>query len=157
MKRLSMLLTCAVMAVAGLFAASPEYVVVWSKSGEQTKFALSDRPEVQFQENTLSLTCAGSRYSFEISEVDKFTFANSDPDSVEELDAVTVKFTLSNEVLELSGLVTGADVWLYGMDGRLLACMKAAADGCVTCPVGGLPSGIYLVKTESKTYKISKK
>ena len=59
--------------------------------------------------------------------------------------------------LVISKLSEGAAVSIYAMDGRQLRRLSASGDGTCRLDLSALPKGVYLVKTDSITYKIMKR
>ena len=60
-------------------------------------------------------------------------------------------------LLVISRLGEGAAVSIYAMDGRQLMRLSASGDGTCCLDLSALPKGVYLVKTDTITYKIMKR
>ncbi len=157
MRKFLIALFLASVATPGVLAETLTHVTVWSNSGETSHFALSEQPVVTFEGNQLVLVSADSRYEFLISDVDKFTFTNPASVELNEIDTATVVISLSGDEIKLSGLNPGSLVSLYAMDGRVVLTSQADSDGVCIESIASLSGGIYLIRTESKTFKILKK
>lgn len=63
----------------------------------------------------------------------------------------------SGNVLYLSGLKPGESVSVYSVSGKLMLLEKAPAQGNLTISLSSLTQNVYIIKTISKTFKVSRK
>jgi len=63
----------------------------------------------------------------------------------------------SGKVLYLSGLKPGESVSVYSISGKLMLLEKASAQGNLTISLSSLTQNMYIIKTISKTFKVSRK
>ena len=61
----------------------------------------------------------------------------------------------SGNVLYLSGLKPGESVSVYSISGKLMLLEKVSAQGDLTISLSSLTQNVYIIKTNSETYKIS--
>lgn len=157
MKKFIITLVMVSVAVSAMFSATPTHVVVWGTSGEVNYFALADRPEVTFRGNELIITMGGNQNDLAIPDVEKFTFS-SGPNSIDEIGLTSqVVISFTGDEFGMTGLRPDTRVEFYTTDGRLALAFEADSEGCVSGSVGTLASGIYLIRTETKSFKILKK
>jgi len=131
-------------------------LIVELKNGSTTAFFLKDRPQVKFSGTDLKVSSATGDVTFALADVKTFTYAKKDPSGVDEqvLDPAGVAF--ENNVLVISQLKANAIACVYAMDGKLVRQLRATRYGTYRLNLSELPSGLYLVKVENVTYKITK-
>lgn len=61
------------------------------------------------------------------------------------------------EFLSISGLHPGGSVIVYNLSGELVQSYKASADGEVIIALSALTKGVYIIKTQSQTFKVTRK
>ena len=66
-------------------------------------------------------------------------------------ETATPSFSFHNA--EVSGLKEGANVGIYGLNGRLISAVRADAAGHVTLNLSSLPKGIYILRTPTRSFK----
>lgn len=144
---------------ASMRAANPVItLVVLTKDKAEHRFALSDKPKVTFEGKNLKVTCskASASATFTLTDVVRFTYKKVDSTGVDELvdDPATMDF--DNGVLVISNLKANATVSVYTLDGKPVRQLKAARTGTFRLNLSELPSGVYVVKAGTITYKIAK-
>lgn len=118
-------------------------LVVWQNDGGTTKFAFSEAPVVKYEGETLVLTTTKTSVEYPLSQLKKFTF-EADPTKVEELKVTSV--------VKDDGIVS-----VYNMSGQLIKTYKSEGNQQITFATESLPVGMYIIKTNSQTFKILKK
>jgi len=131
-------------------------LIVELKNGSQTAFFLKDKPQVKFEGTNLKVTSTAGDVTFLLADVKTFTYAKKDPTGIDEQVAEPTGVAFQNNVLVISQLKANAAVCVYAMDGKLVRQLKATRYGTYRLNLSELPSGLYLVKVENTTYKITK-
>ena len=161
MKKLLFLLTLLLALPTGMPAADKvSTLVVLTKNGAHHQFVLSkDKPQVTFEGTNLKVTCAEASASatFALSDVVRFTYVQTDPAGINELVTPETGIAFEAGTLVISQLKAGETVNIYATDGRLVQQLKATHSGTYRLPLASLPFGVYLVKTGTLTYKITKR
>ncbi len=134
-------------------------LVVQTKSGDHQFVLSQDKPQVSFEGTSLKVTCgkASASATFQLSDVIRFVYKNADPSGIDELTNPNTGLSYENGTLVISQIKAGETVSIYSMDGRLQQQLKATRSGTYRLSLTSLPFGVYLVKTGSLTYKITKR
>lgn len=133
-------------------------VVKYTDGTAKTTFLLSQKPEISFLEGTMYIKSGDGDFSFELSEVEDFHFADegagikstpldNDGSYVEMLDGNVVKI----------GGNGSRKVAVYDMNGKVTAAKVSTVGDIATISLGNIPNGIYIIKYGNKSIKISKK
>lgn len=142
----------ALVLISPTFAEKKVCVVIHESQG-QTAFDLQQKPVVSFQANDVRLVCGEVDVLYPLDDYLKMT--------IDEVDLGTSidpshqgSFSITGDMIS----ARGCDVLtLYTTDGKNLLTTKANADGEATLSLEKLHKGVYLVKTNINTFKISKK
>ena len=117
-----------------------------------------EKPVVTFTDNTMVITSTKTQVQYDLSVIEKFTF-----DDIEDAvigikaDAASASITLDEYTVSISGAKPDTQVRLLASDGRQLQSYKTAQDGSVTFSIADLPTGNYIIASESIIVKILKK
>ena len=155
MKRLLTIL-CTVLLSAPTF--SQNTLTIHQKDGQQFSYGFEEKPVVTFTDNTMVITSTKTQVQYDLSVIEKFTF-----DDIEDAvigikaDAASASITLDEYTVSISGAKPDTQVRLLASDGRQLQSYKTAQDGSVTFSIADLPTGNYIIASESIIVKILKK
>ncbi len=129
-------------------------LVVHLADGQQAVFVLSGSPVLTTDGSEVTVTTTtGEKVAYALSGLDRFTLEDVDVDAVEAVPSRTL-YRSTAEGLQASGLQAGEPVRIYDANGRFVATQKAGTDGTVSLP---LRRGLYVVKTQSQTFKFLKR
>ena len=138
-------------------SAAPLYFIAWFPDGSTSEFPFADHPLVRVEGENFKVESAGVAIEYTAATVHKFTISENLPtgkvEKVEEQGSVR---HAGDEVL-FSGLRAGGLIGVYGINGVLEASYRAFDDGTCAVPIGNLPTGMYIIKTETITYKFIKR
>ncbi len=156
MRRLQLLLLMLLALPIGMLADDLNTLIVKTKNGAETAFFLQDKPQVTFEGTNLKVVSEKATATFALSDVLRFEYAKKDPAGINEtvIDPTDVRF--QDGVLVISQLKAGASVCIYALDGKLLRQLTAHRSGTYRLSLSELPTGLYLVKADNVTYKITK-
>ena len=156
MKRFLLLLIAGVL-VSVTSKASNKVLQIWQADGQIVTISLNEEPVTTYSEGNLIITTTNTTITYPLEQVDRYTYAM---ESVSEGDGVPdgIKGILSNdgETLTFKGLKSTSDICIYSASGQLIRTVKANGDK-VAVSLSQLPTGVYLVKANGVTYKISKR
>lgn len=156
MKKLQLLLLMLLALPIGMLADSLNTLVVVLKNGSETAFFLKDKPNVTFEGTNLKVASDKETVTFALSDVLRFTYVKKDPTGIDETVVDPTKVSYEDGVLVISLLKQGAVVDIYSLDGKLLRQLKASHSGTYRLNLSELSKGLYLVKADNVTYKITK-
>ncbi|MBO7068957.1 MAG: T9SS type A sorting domain-containing protein [Bacteroidaceae bacterium] len=138
-------------------AESVNALIVQLKNGTKTTFFLNQKPEVLFRGTNLKVVSESSQTTYALSDILRFTYETYD-DEDRIIGAVKdpTDISFKNGVLVISQLREGAAVSVYTTDGKLLKHLTAQNRGTYRLNLSTLPQGVYLIKADDITYKITK-
>ena len=156
MKRLQLLLLLLLAWPIGVLADNLNTLVVTMKNGAETAFFLKDKPNVTFEGTNLKVVSEKTTTSFALADVLRFTYVKRDPSGINEQIVDPTEISYEDGVLVISQIKAGASVGVYALDGKLVRQLKAQRSGTYRLSLSELPTGLYLVKADNVTYKITK-
>ena len=156
MKRLQLLLLLLLALPMGMLADNLNTLVVTMKNGAETAFFLKDKPNVTFEGTNLKVVSEKTTTSFALADVLRFTYVKRDPSGINEQIVDPTEISYEDGVLVISQIKAGSSVGVYALDGKLVRQLKAQRSGTYRLSLSELPTGLYLVKADNITYKITK-
>jgi hypothetical protein len=156
---ISLLLAMLAMSIVMQAADKQNVLIVLTKDNVQHQFILADKPTVTFEGTQLKVTCekASASASFNLSDVIRFTYDGKDAAGIDELTVDPAEISMEEGVLVISQMKANSTVNVYSMDGKLIRQLKVQRAGTYRLCLSSLPSGVYLVRTDNITYKITKR
>ena len=142
---------------SGLAADLVATLVVLTKDNTTHQFVLADKPNVTFEGTNLVVTSDKATATFALSDVVRFTYVKSDVSGIDEIADTEAGVVYQDGVLVISQIQAGESVSVYALDGRMVQQLKASHSGTYRLSLASLPFGVYLVKTGTLTYKITKR
>ena len=140
----------------GMLADNLNTLVVKMKNGAETAFFLKDKPNVTFEGTNLKVVSEKTTTSFALADVLRFTYVKRDPSGIDQQVIDPTEISYEGGVLVISQIKAGASVGVYALDGKLVRQLKAQRAGTYRLSLSELPTGLYLVKADNVTYKITK-
>lgn len=151
-------------AVCVVVVIEPLYnLVVWTKDGARADFSFVDKPQVTMTDDVFTVTSQKTSVEYTALDIDKFTLELVNETSGQLVDAVASIQTekpivrMTPDMLTVSGCKPQLDITVYSLDARLVASARTDANGQAQLSLDGLRRGVYIVKTETTTIKITKK
>ena len=139
-----------------LGALADDYVLqVWQSDGQVVAINLNEEPRTTYSDGNLIITTTQTTITYPLERVRRYTYVLSS-DGINS-PTIRVEFSIDGETLTITGMKQGSTVMLYNTTGQLLRSISTTAQGKVTVSVSQLPTGIYVVKANGATYKITKK
>lgn len=132
-------------------------LIVLTKDNAQHQFALPDKPKVSFEDKNLIVVSDKTTTTFALSDVVRFTYKDLDPSGIQEVYIKDTNVSLEDGMLVVSQVKANSNVCVYSLDGRLVRQLAVKRAGTYRLNLSSLPFGVYLVKTGSLTYKITKR
>ena len=154
-KLVSLLALVALLLPLTAMAENVQCLVLTESSGAVSKFALTD---VTYSGSDMVVTCGDQTLTvglegltltydeMEVTGIDVVKDSTADPDRLQ--------FAFGEANFE--GLQSGALVSVYSIDGKMITRVKADNEGRANISLSNLPSGVYILRTPSKSFKIKK-
>jgi len=160
MKQRLLLLSLLMACVIGVRAADKQNTLfVLTKGNVLHQFVLADKPKVTFEGTNLKVTCennASASYTFNLSDVVRFAYDAKSATGIDEIQDEPAGISQEGDVLVISQVKAGATVSVFALDGKLVRQLKPQRSGTYRLNLSELPSGLYIVKADNITYKITK-
>ena len=134
-----------------------ESLVLWHANGRTTEIALSKKPLIRFVADKVLIQGNGINFEYPSKDILKFTYKKEEV--VNDIDAPQneVNFFRDEEHIVFNGIKSADEVALYKLNGsRIPVQLNYSEANKVTLPLSGIPSGIYILKVNGKTTKITK-
>jgi hypothetical protein len=134
-------------------------LIVLTKDNVLHQFVLADKPKVTFEGIQLKVTCekASASASFNLSDIIRFTYAGKEASGIDEMTVNPTEISMEEGVLVISQMKANSTVNVYSMDGKLVRQLTAQRAGTYRLSLSSLPAGVYIVKADTITYKITKR
>jgi hypothetical protein len=146
-------------AVTSVWAADKQNtLIVLTKNNVMHQFVLADKPKVTFEGNQLKVTCekASASASFNLSDIIRFTYECKNASGIDELTVDPAEISMEGGTLVISQMKANSTVNVYSMDGKLVRQLTAQRAGTYRLSLSSFPAGVYLVKADNTTFKITK-
>ena len=160
MKQRLLLLSLLMICFIGVRAADKQNTLfVLTKGNVLHQFVLADKPKVTFEGTNLKVTCennASASYTFNLSDVVRFAYDAKSATGIDEIQDEPAGISQEGDVLVISQVKAGATVSVFALDGKLVRQLKPQRSGTYRLNLSELPSGLYIVKADNITYKITK-
>lgn len=152
-RSLFFLLTIAVTMAA---QADDRVLKVWQSDGQVLTISLADEPRTTYSDGNLIITSSKTSVTLPLEKVRRYTYESA-ASGIDETKTVRAAFSRDGETLTLTGLKPGTAVLLYNVAGQLLRTLDSGTQPKVVVSVSNLPAGVYVVKANDVTYKITKR
>ena len=157
-----LLLAARPMSVAAQAAAGETVykLFLWMKDGSRMDYPLEEDPQVSMSSEALTLQTTKTTLELDAREVLKFTLEDAEaltPTTIKPIEPEKSELHFWQGNATITGMKPGGEVRVLDISGHLLQTTKADGEGFAEVPTGSLPRGIFIIKTESITYKIQKK
>ena len=153
MKKLLSLLIFFVFALSVM--ADDMLLQIWQADGQVVIINLNEEPVTTYSEGNLIITTTKGVISYPLENVVKYTYISAD--GISSPEGMNTKFSQDGETLIFSGLTQGTEIAVYSSAGLVMHKVKAGIQSKTTVSISDLPPGVYLVKVNSATYKITKR
>ena len=128
---------------------------IWQSDGKVVNIDLNEQPVATYLDGNLIITTTKTTITYPLEKVVKFTYVSAE--GIESIDAMNTKFSQDGETLTFSGLAQGTEIAVYASSGQMMRKTKVGSQSKTIISVSDLPLGVYLVKVNSFTYKITKR
>ena len=134
-------------------------LIVLTKDNVVHQFVLADKPTVTFEGTQLKVTCekASASASFNLADVIRFTYDGKSAAGIDEMKVDPAEISMQDGTLVISQMKANSTVNVYSTDGKLVRHLKAQRAGTYRLNLSSLRAGVYLVKADNTTYKITKR
>ena len=138
-------------------AMASNVLVIHLTSGETYRYILlEETPTISFQGDQIVVEASSGDVSFNMQAVTFFNYETQDATGIEE-EISQEGMQMNGDRLAFNGLPAGCPIYIYGVGGQLYLKMTADADGSAVVDLTSLNKGVYIVKANEISTKITKK
>jgi hypothetical protein len=132
---------------------------VWKSNGQILTINLADEPRTTYSDGNLVITSTKGTVMLPLEKVKRYTYeiVENVVTDIDENKALRADFSSDGETLTLSGLKPNTVIYLYNVAGQLLRTINSGNQSKVAVSISHLPVGVYIVKANDVTYKITKR
>ena len=132
-------------------------IVIETTGGERTEYALTETPKLTYDGNTVTLTTTKVSVDFTATDIVKVVLTDISATGIDAAETMQGKVLLLNDEVRMSGLVAHETVQLYSMGGVLLSTWQASNNGDLTITLSDLQRGVYIIKANHQSFKVTRK
>lgn len=128
---------------------------IWQSDGQVVTINLNEEPVTTYSEGNLIITTTNAVISYPLENVVKYTYISAD--GITTLESMNTKFSQDGETLIFSGLKQDTEIAIYSSAGQMMKRVSPNGLDKVSVSVSSFSPGVYLIKVNSITYKITKR
>ena len=128
---------------------------VWQANGKVMNISLNEEPVTTYSDGQLIIRTTKTTVTFPLEQVVKYTYA--DASGISSPEAVGSKVSADGETITFTGLKANTPVYLYTVAGQLVNTVIATGQSKTVVSVSKFPVGVYVVKANDMTFKITKR
>jgi len=156
-----MALSCLLMLPCSMQAATVDvqYLVLTQTDGTVHKFALHEAPVITFSGSSMIVTCGEQVLQTDMAGISNSGYVTEQVSTG--IDRTELSEKPRNPVFafgqaKFEGMAPGSRIAVYTLDGKMVAFTHADAEGKANVCLTALQRGIYVLRTPTRNYKISK-
>lgn len=132
--------------------------VLYHKDGSVTGFSFSEKPVISYSGNELVVTTGSLTVQYPLDLLRKITVEGElvTADGLDEVTLPDTEFSFSDEGAKVRGEKPGTPFYVFDLKGSKVYQGVIDAEGKTSIPLHTLPQGIYVVKTQSTSFKVKR-
>ena len=142
--------------VCTMTKADEKVLQIWQSDGQVMNISLNEEPKTTYADGNLVITTNKTTITFPLEKVKKYTYTTL-ADGISTIPTMKAAFSKDGETLTFTNVKPNSIILLYNMAGQLLRKIDSGKDGKVTLSVSVFPTGVYVIKANGATYKITKR
>ena len=132
-------------------------IVIETATGERTEYALTETPKLTYDGNTVTLTTTKVSVNFTATDIVKVVLTDICATDINDVESKPEQVQLLNEEVRMSGLSASETVSIYNVSGTLLSTCQASCNGDLTITLSNLSRGVYIIKANHQSFKVTRK
>ena len=132
---------------------------VWTKDGSKSAYPFTDNPQISIVGDVFTVSSIRMNMEYAAADVLRFTLEDggSAVNAINPPYFVEPQMDIQKERVCMSQCEPNSLVCVYCMSGQIVQAVRADTEGFVSLELAGYSPGIYIVKTETMSFKIIKK
>ncbi len=128
---------------------------IWQNDGNVMNINLNDEPVTTYSEGNLLIRTKNSSITYPLEKVKKYTFVSSS--DIQEINGMGASFSQDGETLIFRNLKENTNIEIFTVSGQVVKKINNGKHSKATVSVSNLPIGVYVVKANDLTFKITKR
>ena len=128
---------------------------IWLANGQVVNINLNEEPVTRYADGNLVITTTKTTITYPLENVVKYTYVSGE--DITSVEGISTKISQDSETITFTGLAKGTEITVYSSAGVMMRKMNSNGADKTVVSVSDLPQGVYLVKANSITYKITKR
>lgn len=130
-------------------------LVVQLVNGSTQSFVLADKPEITMTNGMMNVTSADVSSAYKMTAVTDFHFTDIPATEIQKVNANELRFVRqSNDLIRIYG--NSGTITVYDTNGQRQPAAITAGGNEKDINLSSMPKGMYIIKTNSQSYKITK-
>ena len=143
-----------------MYAEEESALVLKYKDGRTDYLFLADKPVIKFEDETLVIKA--SDFSADLQEISKFYFEEADREvvavnSIKEDKKTLVISYLDGQTVRIQGAVSKSGVNVFSVDGKAVKSAVTSDANGVIVNLANQNAGVYIIKANNQSFKITKR
>ena len=128
---------------------------IWQNDGNVMNINLNDEPVTTYSEGNLLIRTKNSSITYPLEKVKKYTFVSSS--DIQEINGMDASFSQDGETLIFRNLKENTNIEIFTVSGQVVKKINNGKHSKATVSVSNLPIGVYVIKANDLTFKITKR
>lgn len=139
--------------------AQGKYVRILLTNGKTIEFTLNQKPVIKYGTATVTLTYDTGSMEYQMTDIQRITMGDRSATGIDDIKTDKTKGDIryADGTFCLNGFEANSPVAVYDIGGKLMQTYRVSSDGSLSFSVATLPTGTYIVKAKSITYKFIKR
>ena len=144
------------MSILGLDTLQAQTLIILQKDGSKVYYNLDEQPITTFTTDELVITTSMASFSYPLASISRYTYEGGAL-GISNTEAQGISISQNGDGIFVTGLPAGKSVTVYGVDGKPLLSKRSDGSNRLSLSISKLPVGVYVIKAETVTYKITKR
>ena len=144
------------LAIFGCGTSHAQTLVIWQKDGSKVYYSLDEQPKTTFTPKELVLTTRKTTINYPLSKILRYTYEGG-MQGIEDVKSQNICISHRGDEIIVTGLPQGRFIAVYSVDGKKLLSKYSNGSICQTFSLSQFPAGVYVIKADTVTYKITKR
>ena len=156
MKRTTLIL---ILAAGCLFTAKADdrLLHIEQANGQLLSIDLNDRPRTTYSDGNLIITSDKATVTLPLESVKRYYYETVSKTAIGSVKAMKATLSKDGEAIALNNLKPGTGIVVYNVAGQAVRRINAGSRSNLVVSVADMPAGVYLIKVNDTTYKITKR
>ncbi len=128
---------------------------IWQNDGNVMNINLNDEPVTTYSEGNLLIRTKNSSITYPLEKVKKYTFVSSS--DIQEINGMGASFSQDGETLIFRNLKENTNIEIFTVSGQVVKKINNGKHSKATVSVSNIPIGVYVIKANDLTFKITKR